>query len=237
MHVKAARSIERRSHIIPLCDGSRTSAEIAELLGESQKYIQQTMLELNLPRRAQGAGLGVNNPAFVSGRRIDRDGYVMTSAPLNHPHARTRHDRNYGLMLEHRLVMESVLNRYLDPLEVVDHIDGLRLHNRPDNLRLFESNAEHLKTTITGQVPRWSEEGRLALKKRRASGDQCVNKYREMKKSGDARLRQILLAALKLGVDSPYLLGTRHHITKAGISDLSHSSLERALADLYQRYA
>jgi hypothetical protein len=58
-----------------------------------------------------------------------------------------------------------------------------------------------------------------------------------MKKSGDARLRQILLAMLSLGADSPYLLGTHHHLEKAGISDLSRSNLELELEKLYQRYA
>ena len=132
--------------------------------------------------------------------------------------------------------MEQELGRYLLRTETVDHIDGLRLHNDPSNLRLFDCNADHLRATISGKCPQWSQDGRHKIKNQNV-GLPVVHKYGEMKKSGDARLRQILLAALALGSESPYLLGSSHHLAKAGIVDLSRSSLERALADLYRRYA
>ena len=49
-----------------------------------------------------------------------------------HPHA-----DQYGFVLEHRLVMEEVLDRYLDPNEVVHHRDGDRQNNSPDNLEVL----------------------------------------------------------------------------------------------------
>ena len=63
-----------------------------------------------------------------------------------------------------------------------------------------------------------------------------IDMYRQRKERGEIRLRQILLAALSLGIDSPYLLGTHHHLQKAGIDHSSRSNLERALADLYERW-
>jgi hypothetical protein len=228
---------EREKNIAQYCDGVRTSKEIALLSGDNQKYVQRTMLKFDLPRLPQAPRTGVNNPSYKSGRRVDRDGYVLVSAPLGHPHARSRKGRKYGIIYEHRLILEDKIGRFLDPLEVVDHIDGLRLHNSPDNLRLFSSNAEHLRQTITGQVPNWSADGKMKLKYyRQVKGIEPVRNYQKMKVSGDARLRQILLAALQLGIDSPYLLGTSHHLEKAGISDFSRSNLERELSLLYRKY-
>lgn len=226
----------RQKAVADLCDGKRTSRQIAEILGESQKYVQGVFLKLDLPRRKRGSAFGELNGSYKSGRKLDRDGYVLVSAPADHPYARKRKNRHTGIIYEHRLVMEQKIGRYLDPSEIVDHIDGLRLHNSPDNLRLFDSNAEHLKTTISGQIPNWSEKGKQMINVP-VAGRRRVDTYLRMKRSGDARLRQILLAALSLGIDSPYLLGTRHHLEKAGIFDLSDSSLQRALDELYQRYA
>ena len=229
---------DRQKNIARYCDGVRTSKEIALLCGDNQKYVQRTMLQFDLPRLPQAPRTGVHNPAYKSGRAIDRDGYVLTSAPLNHPYARMRKGRAYGRMYEHRLVMENKIGRILLPSEVVDHIDGLRLHNHPDNLRLFSSNAEHLRSTIKGHVPNWSKKGKEKLISCRQQEDLApVDNYNRMKKSGDARLRQILLCALQLGIDSPYLSGTSHHLEKAGIVDLSHSSLKLALDGLYRKYA
>jgi hypothetical protein len=59
----------------------------------------------------------------------------------------------------HRVVMHNKLGRKLQSGEVVDHIDGNHQNNDPSNLRVFASNAEHLKETLVGRVPNWSEAG------------------------------------------------------------------------------
>jgi hypothetical protein len=64
-----------------------------------------------------------------------------------------------------------------------------------------------------------------------------VDSYGQRRKSGDVRLRQILLAALKLGADSRYLLGTSHNTKKAGIDLSDRSKIELALADLSSKWA
>lgn len=237
--MKKGSGQERERRILALCDGVRTSHEIAALAGDNAKYVQRVMKKHDAPRLKQAPPSGSRNPAYKNGRRIDRDGYVLVGSGEGHPYARNRKGRTHGLIYEHRLVMEQELGRYLLPSEVVDHIDGLRLHNCPSNLRVFDSNSQHLQETTTGRLPQWSEEGKEKLAKRGVERmiHPQVHKYAEMKKSGDARLREILLAALQLGSDSPYLLGTRHHLEKAGISDLSRSNLVRELELLYQRYA
>ena len=241
--LKQRKKPNKKSHltedILSFSGKGIKSADIAKTLGCSAKHVQNMLRIHNADRLGRGALNGCANPSYKHGRKIDRDGYVLVSAPLNHPYARKRNDRNHGLIYEHRLVMEDKLRRYLSQKEIVDHIDGLRLHNDPSNLRLFDSNADHLKATISGQVPQWSQKGseRMKLPHSIRSDYPRVDNYRAMKVSGDARLIQILLALLILGKDSPYLLGTSLHLEKAGISDLSRSSLEHELDKLYQKYA
>lgn len=221
-----------------LCDGVRSSKEIANIVGCPVKYVQAKMKSFDLPRLNRGALTGAQNPAYKSGRRIDRDGYALVTAPINHPFARKRKDRNYGIILEHRLVAEKSIGRYLKHGEVVDHVDGLHLHNHPDNLRVFDKNASHLKETIRGKVPNWSRKG---LENMRTPADQLqeivpVDTYNHRKKLGEIRLKQILLAWLSLEKDSPYLLGTHRYLEQAQIDWSKRSVIEQALHSLFQKW-
>lgn len=225
--------------IIELSNQAMSSAQIAQAVGLSRRYVSKLQQRLDLPRLNKGARNGQKNHRFVSGRQIGLDGYVYVSAPKNHPYACVRAGRQAKTILEHRLVMERKLGRYLLPTEVVDHIDGLTLHNAPENLRLFQSNADHLETTIAGKQKLISPAGREKLRKPRhqISMYPTIDSHGQRKKAGDVRLRQILLAALSLGADSPYLLGTSHHTKKAGIDLSDRSKIERALADLSAKWA
>ena len=196
------------------------------------------MLRHNLPTRNEGAGPGKLNHQFAGGRRVDLDGYALVTVPSDHPYARQRTNRNTKLMYEHRLVVERELGRYLTPEEVVDHRDGLTLHNSPTNLRVFPTNADHLRETLEGRVQRLSVSGKRNILERFAPPEdrERVDTYRQRREAGDVRLRQILLLALSLGTDSPYLCGTKGHIEKAGIDLSSHSTIKRALADVNRRW-
>lgn len=220
-----------------LCDGSRTSKQISEIVGVSQKYVQRVMKDLDLPRRPQGAPTGDLNFAYAGGRRVDLDGYVLVTAPIGHPWARRSKGKNVGMIYEHRLVMESQIGRHLLPGEVVDHIDGLHLHNSPENLRLFASNADHLRATISGKVPQWSDLGfeKMSLPTAQKQATPQIDSYYDRRARGDVRLQQILLAWLSLGKDSPYLSCTRRWLVKAGIEDFSRQNLELRLQMLNQQ--
>jgi hypothetical protein len=67
------------------------------------------------------------------GGKVVRRGYVFVHMP---EHLSCQgNKRRY--VAEHRLVMEQVLGRYLEPHEQVHHKNGVRNDNRPENLELW----------------------------------------------------------------------------------------------------
>jgi len=221
-----------------LATGDVSSVEIAKVLGKNPRHIRKILLRHDLPRLREGGRRGEHNHQYFEGRRITLSGYVWITPPEGHPTQKQRKGRIAGYMSEHRYVMENKLGRLLSSTERVDHVDGLTLHNHPDNLRVFQSNGEHLRETLTGRVPVWSEAGHanMFLRHRQPEALEPVDMYRQRKEAGEIRLRQILLLALQLGTDSPYLLGTKCWTEKAGIDMSCRSTIERALADLYRRW-
>lgn len=73
-----------------------------------------------------------------NGGRFKQGGYWKVKVE-DHPQQDSR-----GYVLEHRLVMEQRLQRYLDPEEYVHHIDGDRGNNEDANLELMPSQKEHM---------------------------------------------------------------------------------------------
>jgi hypothetical protein len=62
----------------------------------------------------------------------DRHGYIRVYQP-EHPYA-----AGDGTVAKHRLVMERELGRYLEPHEVVHHINRVRDDNRLENLAVMD---------------------------------------------------------------------------------------------------
>lgn len=101
--------------------GFKHSEDAKKNMSEAQKRIDR---------------VGKKNPMWNGGIKI-HNGYVQIYKP-NHPNTDVK-----GYVLEHRLVMEEHLGRYLRPEEVVHHENGITDDNRIENLRLFKNESAH----------------------------------------------------------------------------------------------
>lgn len=83
---------------------------------------------------------GNKHPNWKGGKRKarTRKGYYIRILLPSHPFCDST-----GYVLEHRLVMEKHLGRFLLPREVVHHINEITDDNRIENLRLFPDTGEH----------------------------------------------------------------------------------------------
>jgi hypothetical protein len=139
-----------------LRDQGLSTRAIGESLGASEECVRGRMISLGIPRLAT-AFPGESNPAWKGGRRMDDDGYILLFRP-DHPFA------VHNCVREHRLVMEAKLGRYLRPEERVHHKDNNTGNNSADNLELFATNADHLRATLKGRCPKWTEDGKRRIR-------------------------------------------------------------------------
>ncbi len=94
--------------------------------------ITKWMGKLGIKARPQGSRKGPLSHNWKGERHLSTGGYIVVYA-FNHP----RKYKSNNCVLEHRLVMEKHLGRYLERWEVVHHINGIRTDNRIENLELL----------------------------------------------------------------------------------------------------
>lgn len=135
-------------------DDLMTVIQIGKLTGCGRRRIRAALDLYGIEARHTGPRSPKHHGSWNGGRIVDKSGYILVKMD-DHPDA-----NHQGYVREHRYVMEQMIGRPLLPTEVVDHIDGDKGNNSPSNLRLFESNAEHLRVTLKGKCPKWTPEGR-----------------------------------------------------------------------------
>ena len=129
----------KRNHVVWECQCS--CGNIAYVIGIDLRRRNTRScgcLQREVASEKMSARTGSNHPRWKGGRKKDSYGYILIRQP-DHPYV----NKN-GYVPEHRLVCERIHKRYLRPEETVHHINGIRDDNRPENLWIFESNADHL---------------------------------------------------------------------------------------------
>ncbi len=75
---------------------------------------------------------GEKHWSWKGGRSVTSGGYI-TLIKRGHPRSTQSNNR----VLEHVLVMEKMIGRYLYPFENVHHKNGIKTDNEPSNLELW----------------------------------------------------------------------------------------------------
>lgn len=168
---------EHKGSLEQMAASGMNCVEMRDALGgivaeeQIRRFLRRNEIQLLVNR---GAQRGEKHRDWKGGRSLDEDGYILVYAP-DHPHATSS-----GKVREHRLVMEAHLGRYLEPSEVVHHRNDNKQDNRIENLELFATNADHLRETLSGKIPNWTEEGRRRILE--------ANRQRKVPQDGDTLL-------------------------------------------------
>jgi len=126
---------------------TRTQAQVAERLGAQACAVgywagkpglatkgedtREAITEGLRKRYPQGRG-GKDAANWRGGRRKLKSGYVYVYAP-DHPNATKQ-----GCVMEHRLLVEKHLGRYIESSEVVHHLNGDKTDNHIENLAVLK---------------------------------------------------------------------------------------------------
>ncbi len=92
----------------------------------------------NISTKGVSKNANSKHPAWKGGK-VNKHGYILVHKP-EHPYC----DKDRRVK-EHRLVVEEKIGRYLDPKEVVHHINHITWDNRIENLILFKNQGDHLR--------------------------------------------------------------------------------------------
>lgn len=110
---------------------------------KGRKLSQETKKKISKSNKGK-----YKNPSIYGGhKKKRRDGYISVYMP-DHPYA-----TKDGYVMEHILVMENYIGRYITRDEVVHHINKIRDDNRIENLKLMTFK-EHAGMNLK---ERWAE--------------------------------------------------------------------------------
>jgi len=119
---------------------NKSLREIAKEINEDFKTVHRWIIEYNItPRKVGDPRKREDSPWWTGGKYKSKKGYTWIYVP-EHPNCNSR-----GYVMEHRLVVENQLKRYLKKEEIVHHINFIREDSRLKNLYLFSSQSEHAK--------------------------------------------------------------------------------------------
>lgn len=138
----AAAKLLSDAELTSLYEEAGSISELARRLGIKNDTLRTWFLKRGIEIRTSGyvspksvTHRGADHHNWKGGTTHHADGYVYVMVP-GHPFA----DKD-GYVLEHRLVMEQQLGRYLTSSELVHHKNEVKDDNRPENLELTSRSA------------------------------------------------------------------------------------------------
>jgi len=141
-HLGRIVSPETREKLSLANKGHKHSIETRNKMSIARKGKQPTskqIVHLKNLVLAQTGKFGKDAHGWKGGRCKRSDGYIEIWQP-HHPFPNRK-----GYVLEHRLIMEKHLGRFLTKDEIVHHKNRVRDDNRIENLKLFPNTSEHSK--------------------------------------------------------------------------------------------
>lgn len=121
-----------------LYERAGSCTELARWLGKPVPTMRSQLVRAGIPTKPKGyrspksvRHFGTENHNWRGGLCKQSNGYILEYAP-DHPYA----IKNKGYVLQHRLVVERQLGRYLLPSEVVHHRNEDKQDNRFENLEI-----------------------------------------------------------------------------------------------------
>lgn len=134
---------EYRKHQSAVNIGRKASKETRKNMSQSQMgriCSEETRLKIGKANSRE------KSPRWKGGRKKASSGYIEVICK-EHPNK-----RSHGYVLEHRLVVEIQLGRYLIPSETVHHINKIKTDNRPENLMVFKDIGSHLSFEAGNEI-------------------------------------------------------------------------------------
>ena len=158
--------IANHGRLLVMIAEGKTAIEMGEILNVDAETVRKFARKRGLTIRPQPMAME-NHPCWQGGTLLDKHGYRMRRVDRNGPYGYLiragRKDDARGYALEHRIVMHDKIGRRLTKKEVVHHMDGDKTNNDPENLFLFDGNADHLRHELTGRIPNWTEDGKRRI--------------------------------------------------------------------------